>query len=163
MTPSKWLWIVLAATLTFLIWLGLYYRDIQTPHWAAEDRAREQLIATGELATVERVHKHAWEDTVWIGYGSDAEDAYKYVFLKSDETTVSVEAADVIADEEMKAKFRANRPEAKLIRLQPGIFLGSPVWEAYYEAPVDGVLYHHYDFYSFDAEGRLLETYLLPA
>lgn len=163
MTPSKWVWIVLAAAVTLLIWFGLYYRDIQMPHWAAEDNARDRLIATGELEMVEQVHKHVWDDTVWIGYGTDGEDENKYVFLKSDETTVSVDASDVIPDEEMKAKFHANRPESKLIRLQPGMFSGAPAWEAYYESAVDGVLYHHYDFYSFDAEGKLLETYLLPA
>ncbi|MDF2835257.1 MAG: hypothetical protein K0Q63_897 [Paenibacillus sp.] len=162
MTPVKWLWIVLAAVVTCLIWLGLYYRDIQIPHWEAEGGARDKIIASGELDTVERIHKHVWDDTVWIGFGASGENETKYVFLKSDETTISVDASNVLPDDELKAKFRASKPDAKLIRLQPGMFLGSPAWEAYYESSLDGVSYQYYDFYSFDDEGKLLETYLLP-
>ncbi len=163
MTPAKWLWIAVAAVITFLIWLGLYYRDIQIPHWDAEGEARAKFIASGELETVERIHKHVWDDTVWVGFGAGEGDAAKFVFLKSDQTTVSVDASKVLPDDELKAKFRASRPDAKLIRLQPGMFAGAPAWEVYYESTVDGKSYQYYDFYSFDDEGKLLETYLLPA
>lgn len=162
MTPAKWLWIVAAAVLTFLIWLGLYYRDIQIPHWASESDAKARIVATGEVAAVDALYKHIWDDTTWIGLGLDSNGEASYVFLKSDESTVKVSADDVLTEEEMTSKFRESRPNSNLIRLQPAIFNGSPAWEAYYAGTADGVKYHYYDFYSFDKDGRLLDTYLLP-
>ncbi|MHA6483933.1 hypothetical protein ACX1C1_18745 [Paenibacillus sp. strain BS8-2] len=162
MTPSKWLWIIVAAVLTFTIWLGLYYRGVQIPHWNEEGAARSQLISSGELDVVDDIHKHIWDETVWIGLGTSNEES-KYVFLKDDETTQSVNVSDVMTHDNLKSKFKSTKPNAELIRIQPGMFRGAPAWEVYYASSSDGIEYQYYDFYSFDDEAKLLETYLLPA
>ncbi|MDQ6418189.1 hypothetical protein RB620_01945 [Paenibacillus sp. LHD-117] len=163
MTPVKWLWIAIAAIVTFLIWFGLYYRDIQIPHWSAEGGAKERIVQTGELAKVERIYKHIWDETTWVGYGVNSNEEQAYVYLRSDESTLTVKAADAIAEDELKSRFRSDKPDAELIRIAPGLFRSSPAWEIYYELSVSGERHHYYDFYSFDQEGKLLDSYRLPS
>ncbi|GBG11988.1 hypothetical protein B1748_05875 [Paenibacillus sp. MY03] len=163
MTPAKWIWMVSAALLTFLIWLGLYYRDIQLPHWSAEAEAKQRIVATGEISNVERLNKHIWDETVWVGFGAGEQDDYHYVFLRSDETTLTVDASDVLGEDELKAQFRSSKPGTNIVRVQAGLFRGAPAWEIYYSAASDGGVQYFYDFYTFDKDGKLIDSYRLPS
>jgi uncharacterized protein YpmB len=129
MTPAKWIWMASVAVLTFLIWLGLYYRDIQLPHWSAEAEAKQRIVATGELSNVEQLNKHIWDETVWVGFGAGELDEQYYVFLRSDETTITVNASGVLGEDELKAQFRASKPGADIERVQAGLFREAPAWE----------------------------------
>ncbi|RIX53529.1 hypothetical protein D3P08_08800 [Paenibacillus nanensis] len=77
-----------------------------------------------------------------------------------------IEAEDTLEPDAVKNKFEAANPDMKradIIRVSPGLFQDAPVWEVYYRNKSDGVNRYYYQFYTFDRNVELIETYKLPA
>ncbi|MCR2802971.1 hypothetical protein [Paenibacillus soyae] len=167
MTPKRWLIIAAAALITLLVWFGLYFHDIQKPQWTLERNMSQAAIQTGDISEVDELFMHVWESKTWIAEGEDENGRRSYVFLTGEgEPLFTVEAEDVMTEEDVRARFEAenaNEPEIDMIRLQPGLLRESPVWEVYYSLIRDGVRRYYYQFYSFDRDADLIETYKLPA
>ena len=167
MTPKRWLFILAASLITFLVWFGLYFLDIQKPQWTLERNMRQAAIQSGDIAQVGELYKHVWEGITWIAQGENEEGQGRYVFLSGEGLPLYTVDADAVAtDEEVRVRFEEeNKDEndADIIRVQPGVFRESPVWEVYYSMARDGVRRYYYQFYSFDLEADLIETYALPA
>lgn len=167
MTPKRWLLLAIAALVTFGVWFGLYFREIQLPKWSEDRKAREAALNTGELTKVSELYKHVWETTTWIAEGEDEAGASRYVFITEEgEPLFIIEAEDTLEPDAVINKFKAANPDMKradIIRVSPGLFQDAPVWEVYYRNKSDGVNRYYYQFYTFDRNVDLIETYKLPA
>ncbi|MEK3881410.1 hypothetical protein [Paenibacillus sp. PL2-23] len=166
MTPKRWILLISASAVTFLVWFGLYLHDIQSPLWGLERSMRQAALQTGELSEVDKLHKHVWEASSWIAEGRDGAGAVRYVYLTGEgEPLYTIDADDVLSEEELLAQFReANRSAAGLevVRVQPGLFRDSPAWEVYYSSQDGDRRRYYYQFYTFDREGDLIESFTLP-
>jgi uncharacterized protein YpmB len=166
MTLKRWLLIAAACLITFLVWFGLYLRDIQKPQWTLERNMRQAAIQTGDISQVGELYMHVWETKTWIAEGEDDDGGGHYVFLSTGgEPLFTVDADDVMKEENVLARFEeenANESDANIIRVQPGLFRDLPVWEVYYSITRDGMRRYYYQFYSFDRDADLIETYKLP-
>lgn len=167
MTPKRWLLLSIACLVTFGVWFGLYFREIHLPKWTEGREMREAVLDTGELVEVTELYKHVWEKTIWIAEGEDDAGAERYVFMSVEgEPLYVVNAEDTLEPDAVKNKFRAVNPDARqaqIIRVSPGMFQDAPVWEVYYSSDSDGTGRNYYQFYSFDHDVKLIETYKLPA
>ncbi|MFD0586945.1 hypothetical protein ACFQZE_02930 [Paenibacillus sp. GCM10027627] len=162
MTPKRWIWLSVAIFVTLAVWFGLYFRDIQSPRWSEFETARQNALDSGELASIEEMYKHVWEKTTWIAEGSSEDGNLAYLFQDEEKKVLAVvDGQSVASKEALEAKFKADHPDAELLRISPGMFREAPVWEVYYRFPDNGNRRHAYNFYTFDAKADLLETYKL--
>lgn len=167
MTPKRWLLLAIAAIVTFFVWFGLYFREIQLPKWSEDREMREAALETGELAEIRELYKHVWEKTTWIAEGVDEDGENRYLFVTEEgEPIFAVDEEDTLGQDEVEDKFRAvnsDAQKARIIRISPGLFRDAPVWEVYYSSKSDGMNRYYYQFYTFDRNLELIETYKLPA
>nr|WP_305120920.1 DUF5590 domain-containing protein [Saccharibacillus sp. JS10] len=111
-------------------------------------KERNTAIAAAQtqakLVEVERADKWVWgENSIfWVVMGTMADGKQEYVWLKynSDGTpakgnnavrTLPVEGT--VTREQMQDRFAAELPEAKLIRMLPGVYLNQYTWQIFYE------------------------------
>ncbi|WP_424766029.1 DUF5590 domain-containing protein [Paenibacillus sp. sgz302251] len=160
-TPQRWLFLLTGFILLFIIAFGLYFREIQTPKWSADYNAEARAIEAAKLASVETVYSHTWHKKSWIVSGTDEENNKVYVWVTDDKDPVVIQAADSIAYEELKNVFLAEKPDASIKRVQPGLFDDKPVWEIFYSMGSSPERYY-YEFYTFDS-GAFIDEYSLPA
>ncbi|MBH5317915.1 hypothetical protein I6N90_08875 [Paenibacillus sp. GSMTC-2017] len=162
MTPKRWKVVIVLAIITFGLWFGFYFREIQSPRWSEEKAARDIALATNLIKEVTSINKHVWEQTTWITEGIDQNDRALYLFHKDKELLHTIDASVTLSKESVKSNFNKLKPEAEVIRLSPALFLNNPAWELYYSETVDGTKRYYYDFYTFDKEFKLLNSYKLP-
>lgn len=166
MTPRRWLLLAIAVIVTFLVWFGLYFREIQLPKWSEEREMRETALNTGELAEISKLYRHVWEKTTWIAEGEDEDGENRYLFMTEEgEPIFVVDDEDTLEQDAIEDKFRAvnsDDQKAQIIRISPGMFQDAPVWEVYYSSKTNGVNRYYYQFYTFDRNAELIETYKLP-
>ncbi|GKU79500.1 hypothetical protein L3i20_v238970 [Paenibacillus sp. L3-i20] len=163
MTSKRWIIVIVLAVIAFGIWFGFYFRDIQTPRWSEEREAREIAIATNLLKEVTSVQKHIWEQTVWITEGTDLNDRSIYLFHKEKELLHNIDASVTLPKEAVASNFKTLKPDVEVIRIMPAVIMNNPAWEVYYSVTVDGAKSFNYDFYSFDQEMKLIQSYKLSA
>ncbi|WP_147384495.1 hypothetical protein [Paenibacillus sp. 1011MAR3C5] len=165
MTPKRWLLAVLACLIALGVWFGFYFRDVQMPKWSEESSMREAVMATGEMDVIDKLYKHVWEATTWVARGSaEAEsESELYVFLNEESALLHRIAADqVLPEEQLRIRWLNEHAGSTIIRVSPGLFREQPVWEVYYKEPEGDKERFKYQFYSFDQQATLIETYTLP-
>ena len=153
--------IAYAGTICFialLVWLVLYYRAIQMPHWTEQREAEAFALETTELASVEHSYKHVWDQVSWIVSGLNDHDEPVMVWIAAEGEPIVMRSGDGLTEEAILGKFESSNPEAEPIRIQAGLFSGTPVWEVYYK---DGgrAYYAFYTFY----DGTYIDTYQLSS
>lgn len=163
MSPRRWLLLGIAAVVAMGVWVGLYFRDIQSPYWSEMGDAEQIALATGKLTSIEQMYKHTWEDTTWIAKGLNEAMAEIYLFHRQEELLFAINSTDVVSIEKLRSVFKNENPDTKIISASPGIFRGSPVWELFFSRSVNGKKRYFYHFYSFDLQGTFIESYQLPA
>ncbi|REK77212.1 hypothetical protein [Paenibacillus paeoniae] len=163
MTPKRWLFGIIACIIAFGVWFGFYFREVQTPKWSEEAAMRDAVMATGEIAVLEKLYKHVWEATTWIAQGSTEEESELYVFLNDEGALLHrIKADEVLSEDQFRTKWLNEHSGASMIRVTPGLFREQPVWEVYYKEPEGNKERYKYQFYSFNLQATLIETYTLP-
>jgi len=163
MTKKRWLLAIIACLVALGVWFGFYFRDVQTPKWSEESAVREAVFATGEIATIDKLYKHVWEATTWAVLGAAEDESQLYVFLNEEGNLLHRITYDqVIPEEQLRTKWQNDHAGATIIRVMPGVFREQPVWEVYYKEPEGAKERFKYQFYSFDQQATLIETYTLP-
>ncbi|MFF2887551.1 hypothetical protein [Paenibacillus sp. NPDC057967] len=163
MTPKRWLFAIIACLIALGVWFGFYFRDVQMPKWSEESSMREAVFATGEMANIEKLYKHVWEATTWVAYGTTETESELFVFLNEEGALQHRVMADqVLPEDQFRTKWLNDHASASIIRVTPGLFREQPVWEVYYKEPEGSKERFKYQFYSFDQQATLIETYTLP-
>ncbi|OBZ17532.1 MULTISPECIES: DUF5590 domain-containing protein [Bacillales] len=161
MTLKRWIILIALCLVLLITAFFIYFREIQSPHWAAIKDAKEQATKAADLTSIETVYHHIWSKESWIVTGVNQADEKVFVFMTGDKLPEIVKASDGISEQALKNSFKNEKPAAQIKRIQPGLLDDKKVWEVYYD---NGQKPQHslYDFYSFDT-GTLVETYTLPA
>lgn len=159
---KKSLLLLLAFVITVGVWIIFYLRDINQPRKHEEAVVMEWSI-NQQLKKIDDVYKHIWDETTWIVQGANQDDEQVYLFERDQALLLEVQASDVLSKDQMKSEFKQSNPDAEILRMKPGIYKNKPVWEVYYKQNDQNGEHAHYDFYSFDLQGNLLESYIIPA
>lgn len=146
--------VLLSAALLAVIYVRAADADYRREERQAVELAREQAW----LVQVDRAVFYTWDESLWIVFGKDPEGRDIIVW----ERESGIEAMPLDAgynESQIRERFRADRPSARLIRMLPAWFNGGPAWEIRY-VPAPGSKQQGIDFYSFSS-GTLLKTYTL--
>lgn len=120
-------------------------------------------MATGEMAVIDDLYKHVWEATTWVAHGWNEEETELYIFLNEENNMLHRITADqVMPQDQFRTKWQSEHDGSSIIRVMPGIMRDQPVWEVYYKEPENGKERFKYQFYTFDLQPQVLETYTLP-
>ncbi|WP_168119115.1 hypothetical protein [Paenibacillus sp. HB172176] len=161
---KKSLLLLLAFLVTVSVWFIFYLRDIQEPQRQEADLVKSWSVNQERLKSIDDVLKHIWEDTTWIVQGENEEGEKVFLFEREQELLVQVKASEALSKEQMEARFKQSKPQAEIVRITPGFYNNAPIWEIYYKQNEgNGGVHAYYAFYSFDLQGSLLQTYILPA
>lgn len=163
MTPQRWIFVSVATVLLLVTFSAMYYKEIKAERWTEERAAIAEAIDAGELSETSDVYKHIWDQVSWIVKGTTTDDEELYVWLPQAEGSepIVVKASESASEKSVRAKFELSKPDAKVKRIQPGLFNGAPVWEIFYKQTTDQSHYY-YSFYSFTT-GEFINEYTLPA
>lgn len=161
MTARRWLFIVIAALITFAVWFGLYFREIQMPRWSQISSVQAMAVESGQLASVQNVNKHIWDQPSWVVEGVNSDEEEVYLFLTDSETLFTIKKEDSISPEALRTAFLKEKPNASIRHIKPGLFYGKPIWEINYTLG-NGDKHYYYEFYTFE-QGTWLDMYRLPA
>ncbi|WP_307467096.1 cell wall elongation regulator TseB-like domain-containing protein [Paenibacillus harenae] len=168
MTTQRWIFAVVSILLLIVTTIAIYYKDIKSPRWSDERAVKAEAIEEAQLTEVDQVSKHVWDQVSWFVSGKNADGEQMYVWLQkpTDEEMPAAEpiimkASDAEAEKGIRAKFELAKPEADVLRVQPGLLDGKPAWEIFYTLKTDHNHYY-YEFYSFTS-GELMNLYKLPA
>ncbi len=136
-----------------VIW---YYNVIQGPLWDAQQAAAQVALEHTEIVEVTAVEASSSENAYQIVYGADQEDEAWIVWVGKDELHAA-KADDGLAHNQVRLLMQEKEPEAKLIRIVPGVWNDEYAWEVYYEKREDKGIRHYYDYYRF-SDGQKLTT-----
>ncbi|EXX91172.1 cell wall elongation regulator TseB-like domain-containing protein [Paenibacillus darwinianus] len=142
-----------------LLLLNLYMQWILSGYWQEERAAERTALAETRLTKVTKTDKFVWDETAWVIQGTDQAGEGLFVWV-TDNGAEAVKAGDGYPRAQLKADVLRELPDAKLIRIRPGLLDGEKVWEVYYSRKMN-VQRHYYGFYGF-ADGRSIVTYKLP-
>ncbi|MCA0754372.1 DUF5590 domain-containing protein [Paenibacillus sp. N4] len=161
MTPHRWIFVITATILLLGTAFGVYFREIQMPEWTAESEAERRAVDEAGLAVADRVYHHIWHQESWIVEGIDKTDNDVFVWITEGKPPKVIAEDDGVSLRQLKNTFLVEQPDAKLKRIQPGLFDGGPVWEIFYSIGEKPERYY-YDFYTFDS-GTFIDRYRLPS
>jgi len=144
---SKRAKIILLVVLILLILLSgayLYYTISMQDRTSERNAAIAAARTQAQLTEVERADKWVWgENSIfWVVLGTTAAGEEEYVWMKykSDGTPAegqnalrTLPLAGTVTREDMRSRFEAELPDAKLIRLLPGVYSNQYVWQIFYE------------------------------
>ncbi len=161
MTTQRWVFVIVASMILLATVLFIYFRDIQQSQWTAKDEARKQAVEAADLVQIEKIYEHIWNKKSWIVQGSNELDEELFVFLAEEQLPDVVKAADGVSAEQISNTFNTKKPNAAVLRIQPGLLNNTRIWEVYYSES-DNPKHYYYDFYSF-VDGAFIDSYKLPA
>jgi len=173
--------LVIAIFIVILFGLYRYYIYTMQDQWSEEDMAIAAAKQHSDLIKVTRTEKSVWDNVVWVIEGKDKDDQSLYVWVpfteehkfdevsgaiihseyKVDETSGAIHSEllqNGLSESQIKAKILNELPNIKEIRLQPGLFNGSNVWQLFYRDQD----HYYYRFYKFSDGTQLGEQYTLP-
>ena len=159
MTPRRWTVLGILALVLILLLLNLYMQWVQSGYRQEEQAAERTAKAETGLAEVTKADKFVWEETAWVFQGTDQAGERLFVWVTG-KGAEAVKADDGYPRAQLKADVLRELPDAKLIRIRPGLVDGKKVWEVYYSRELN-VKRHYYAFYGFE-DGRNIVTYTLP-
>jgi len=161
LSPGRWLVLAVLTLLLIAALLLIYYSYIQSDRW--EERDKYQALAKREagLVKIEAASKFIWDDTYWVVRGQDGEGRSQYVWLADGKRPVVIGADEAASRSDVAERLRADKPDAAIERIQPGMLQDRPVWEVLYTRK-KSPRHFFYDFYDF-RDGTKLGTYTLPS
>lgn len=162
MTRKRWILISIAVIVSLGVWFGFYFREVMSPRWSELNQAREAALESGLIADVEQLNKHVWEEVTWVAEGKNELDQEIYLFMLADGQIETYDKSRVVSEQELRERFKQEKPETEVISISPGRMRGGPAWEIYYTETSDKGVSHYYRFYRFDETAELLDTFRLP-
>lgn len=163
--------ILLSVLVVLILFSGayLYYMLSMQGRASERDAAIARARQQANLTEVSRTDKWVWGDNsiFWVVQGKTAAGQEEYVWLKykSDGTPVEgqnsvlvLPLAGTVSRDDMIGRFEAELPDAKLIRILPGVYGSQYVWQIYYEQ--GGIKY--YRFYGLKDGAATGKTMELP-
>jgi len=160
---KRWIVIIISVIILIMLGLHLYYRNVQSGEWLAEDRASKVALEQSALKKITGVQKSVWQDVYYIVNGLDEQDQNLVVWVNQEGTSVHAEQLKQGSTKEaIQAKVLSRTPGADIITIVPGIWEQQYVWQVFYKASKsDENVHYYYDFYRFSDAGYLT-TYTLP-
>lgn len=164
------------AILIFLFLVGLtvvFYQYVQVVHQDERmkdadisKRAREAV----KFAQVTEVEKGGWDHTVYVVRGTDEQEKEHLVWVRvlpnNQFQLTPMSAAESVSKKEMKAKIKAQYPDADVIRLTPAYMEdkeGKYMWQALVKrANRQGLNRYYYQLYVFTDGSPTGDEYELP-
>ncbi|MBJ6363572.1 DUF5590 domain-containing protein [Paenibacillus sp. GCM10012307] len=160
MTPGRWvLLIVIVLTIIFLL-LNLYYRSTQQDIWKQEREAEQVAAKAAGLVQITSATKHIWDQIAWVVKGTDESGQEKIVWVVGDKAD-SVLASSGVSKEQITKNVQSIKPDADIIRVQPGLLDGEKIWEVFYKRH-ETIDKYYYEFYRF-TDGSFVTIYNLPS
>ncbi|OWR29152.1 hypothetical protein CDO73_15920 [Saccharibacillus sp. O23] len=167
---SKRTKVILLSVLIVLILLSgayLYYMVSMQGRTSERDAAIARAREQANLTEVSRTDKWVWGDNsiFWVVQGTTAAGQEEYVWLKYKDDGTPVEGqnsvlvlplAGTVSRDDMIARFEAELPDAKLIRILPGIYGNQYVWQIFYKQG-DMRYYRFYGLKDGAATGKTME------
>jgi uncharacterized protein YpmB len=150
--------VVLAAILIF--GLSQFYQTIQASTWAEKRNAVNTAYQKTILINATKVDTFVGDQIYDIVYGQDA--IGQQVIAWIGDTEIHTEyAADGYKEKDLRSHFAAKEPTASLLRIMPGKFKETFVWEIFYKKKdAGGKQNYYYDYVNFK-DGSLIDTYNL--
>jgi uncharacterized protein YpmB len=121
----------------------------------AESKAQK---AAG-LVSIKAATKFVWDETYWVVEGTDRDNIPVFVWVNDQGANV-IKIDEAVSRADIKGTFKKAKPDADIVRIQPGKMGGVEVWEIFYSRNEPGKHYY-YDFYGF-RDGRYIQTFNLP-
>lgn len=150
--------------LGFLLILAIilgFYNLIQRDHWRQQNTAAQQAKTQTELAAVTALDYYAGEAEYTIVYGKDAQQRDMIVWVGNGQVHAEY-TADGIGKPVIESNFQKQAPQARIIRIVPGVMNGNYIWEVFYQTAADRKTKYYYKFYRF-SNGELMDTFDMGA
>ncbi|GGO04213.1 DUF5590 domain-containing protein [Saccharibacillus kuerlensis] len=152
---TKMIILVILIVLILLTGAYLYYTLSLQERTKERNAAIASARSQAQLTEVKRADKWVWgENSIfWVIQGTTDSGEEEYVWLKytSEGTPAEGENAlrtlavnGTVTREDMRSRFEAEYPDAKLVRMLPGIHNNQYVWQIFYEQNDK----HYYQFYN---------------
>ncbi|RXZ80220.1 hypothetical protein EBB07_19900 [Paenibacillaceae bacterium] len=160
MTPGRW--VLLGATVILLIFLmlNLYYRSVQSSVWTEQKQVRAQALEVANLTKISQIDKHIWDETSWVVQGIDDQERELFVWVTAKSAQV-VPASDGVSETTVHDNVAKQEPDARIIRILPGLLEDERVWEVFYSKD-EPVRKYYYAFYRFE-DGSFIVSYDMPS
>jgi uncharacterized protein YpmB len=161
MQSKKWVWLSAIAVFSLLLFgLAQFFQSVQAGAWSEETVAVETAYQKTIMAKATKVDTYIGTQAFKIVYGEDAIGQQIIVWLGEKEIHTEY-VADGLQEKDLRTQFAKKEPTAKLLRILPGKFNDSFIWELFYEKKDDlGHVNYYYDYISFK-DGTLIDTYYL--
>lgn len=148
--------ISVTAVLLVLFLLHRWYVSIHATYWDNRDYAVTEAVYAGELGEVISVEQFNGDEPWFIVRGIDADGDERLVWVAEERTAVRY-SSDGLSEEEARQVVWARQPDAKIIRVTPGVWMNELCYEIYYHIDdADGAVYY-YDYIRFE-DGEWIET-----
>jgi uncharacterized protein YpmB len=151
---------LLAAAL--LLFFGIrFYSSVQENEWKVQRNAVLTAYQKNILTKVSRVDNFVGDQPYTIIQGEDKIGQKLIVWVGSDNIYTQM-ASDGVTQDSVKALALARQPEADIMRIIPGVWNDTLVWEVFYKTPVEdtGSGHYFYDYFAFK-DGGWMDTYRL--
>lgn len=166
---NKKKWVFLGIVIFLLILFGLYryYIYIIQDQHSQENTAITAAKQNTELVEVTNVQKSVWDTISWVVEGKDKDKRDLIVWVQFTEDNKLATGQNAIHSEllengltenQIRSKIISELPEIDKIRIQPGMYYGEYVWQAYY---LDKD-YYYYRFFKFGDGSQVGDRYTLP-
>lgn len=161
---KKWIVIILSVIVLIMLGLHLFYRNVQSDLWSAEDRASRAAIEANNLTKVTHVSRSVWDQVLYIVDGVNDQNQHMIVWVDKDGHSLHAELASAgVTKEQVEGKLVSRMPNAHIISSVPSIWQDNTyAWQVFYSVKTDSETRYYYVFYKFQ-DGSLLITYTLPA
>ncbi len=147
--------LIIAVLLLVLIGTAVwFYQSIQNDFFAEHDDAIQVALSHTSLTRADHVDYYAGEAPVRIVYGVNAENEKLIVWVSDDD--IHEEKAANGVDREQIHKLVADRHgQVEWIRLVPGMYQETLVWEAFFKRSEQAGVRHYYEYYRFQDGARV--------
>jgi uncharacterized protein YpmB len=159
-TVRHWLWFAGVVAVVAVAAGFFFYTTVQRPLWDQERLAARTAVRETPMVLVERTALSHGEQAFVIVFGTDGEAKPLIAWVGEEGVVHYAYTEEATTEDEIAARWRAAHPEARLIRIVPGVLRGMYVWEVYYDQKEEGGSRKYYDYYRFE-DGELLTTYTL--
>jgi uncharacterized protein YpmB len=159
LTRRRWVAAAVMFVVVVVACLVLYLRAMNAGYRAEETVGVNVAKTQAGLVEIDQSVFYTWQESMWIVRGKD-KDGQAWVVWERKDGLVKMKLSEGFPEARMRERFAADRPAARAVRVLPGWFSGSPVWEIRYDKG-DKSGQQAIDFYSFK-DGSLLKTYELP-
>lgn len=156
-------WVLIAATALVIAVGGLlwFYQQIRGDYEELHREARQRALNDTSLVHIEKTELFAGANVYTILFGTNEEGQPLIVWVSAEELHEEL-AENGVSAEQVRAIAEQRNGPLRSVRLTPGKWRDTYVWELFYTRLQDGEEYYFYDYYRF-SDGQWQDTYRLKA